>query len=422
MKPRNKFQQTVVEASKKLHKISDTQIKWAYKNCFEHLGRRTAKGIVSCTECGHAWENKTTKTHCICPNCNTKLKIEDTKKRVFKDYQYFCIITAQDSFQVLRFVYIDYRAKIGEKAHYFHSEVIQLWIAPSGKYATIAKLRPMTCFIDTWNFSSKLEIRPNKSFYNAIPTRIYPQQKLIPEIKRSGYSEQIEGLTPFDIFHFLLSENRAETLLKTGQIRLFKYFAGNTYRNIDDCWESIRICIRNKYTVTNAVEWCDYINLLRFFRKDLHNAKYVCPIDLKDKHDKYVQKKQEWHEQQEKEEAKKKALENEAKYKGMKAKFFGIQFTDGLIQIRVLESVKEIMLEGDAMHHCVFTNDYHLKPDSLILSATIEGNRIETIEVSLTKLRVLQSRGMFNNNTEYHDRILSLVKKNIPTIRKRFAA
>ena len=49
---------------------------------------------------------------------------------------------------------------------------------------------------------------------------------------------------------------------------------------------------------------------------------------------------------------------------------------------KVLDSVEAIRQEGEAMHHCVFTNEYYLKADSLILSATIDGKRIETIEVS----------------------------------------
>jgi hypothetical protein len=161
--------------------------------------------------------------------------------------------------------------------------------------------------------------------------------------------------------------------------------------------------------------------LLRFFGNDLHNAKYICPADLKAEHDKYVKKKREYMERQCHEEARKKALENEAKFQEMKSAFFGIQFTDGLIQVQVLESVEEVMLEGDALHHCVFTNDYHLKPGSLILSANINGERLETIELSLSKLKVLQSRGVCNENTEYHDRIVNLVNRNVPLIQKRIA-
>ena len=135
-----------------------------------------------------------------------------------------------------------------------------------------------------------------------------------------------------------------------------------------------------------------------------------------------MKKKQEWQERISKEEAKRKAMENEAKYQELKSRFFGIEFSDGLIQVRVLESVEEIMQEGDALHHCVFTNSYHLKVDSLILSACINGQRVETIEVSISRLQVLQSRGLCNGNTKYHERIIKLVNNNIPLIQKRTAA
>ena len=103
-------------------------------------------------------------------------------------------------------------------------------------------------------------------------------------------------------------------------------------------------------------------------------------------------------------------------------KFFGIRFTDGAIQVHVLESVQEHLDEGVAMHHCVFDNAYYLKENSLILSATIEGRRIETIEVSLDTLKVVQSRGVCNKNTEYHEQIVSLVNANRKLIRQRMRA
>ena len=66
------------------------------------------------------------------------------------------------------------------------------------------------------------------------------------------------------------------------------------------------------------------LDLLRYFHKDLHNAHYVCPHNLKKEHDKLVIKKRQL---QEKEEAERKqskrAIEDEAKFKALKAKFFG---------------------------------------------------------------------------------------------------
>ena len=75
-----------------------------------------------------------------------------------------------------------------------------------------------------------------------------------------------------------------------------------------------------------------------------------------------------------------------------------------------------------SMHHCVFSNAYYLKEDTLILSATIEGKRIETIEVSLRTLEVVQSRGVCNKNTEYHEQIVNLVNANCKFIRQRMRA
>jgi hypothetical protein len=277
----------------------------------------------------------------------------------------------------------------------------------------------MSYYADTWNFSSTLEIRPERPLYNIVPTGVYPCQKLIPELKRSGYKGEFYKLTPFELFHALLSDSRAETLLKAGQADLLKFFTRNGFKYIEPYWASIRICIRNAYCVEDASLWRDYIDLLRFFGKDLHNAKYVCPVDLKAEHDRYVRKKREWQERERREQARKKALEDEAVFREMKSRFFGLRFTDGLIQVRVLESVEEIMLEGNILHHCVFLSGYHLKPDSLILSACIEGQKVETVELSLSKWQVLQSRGTCNQNTEYHERIIELVKKNISLIRKR---
>ena len=426
MKPKNKFQQQVVEASRKLPKITQLQKEWAYQNCIEHIGRRTSKGVITCCECGHSWQGAgylvATLSDCHCPNCSTKLTVKTTRQRIFKQTEYFGIITVCKGFQVLRFFHLSSYFKTGEKAHYSICEVVQRWIAPNGKNATIAMLHSFSCYYDAWLFSSSLEIRKNKHEHNIYPSNFYPLQKLIPELKRSGYKGDFYHIRPFDLFYALLTENKMETLLKAGQTGLLKHFIYSSNRNINDYWQSIRICLRNGYSVTNATEWCDYLDLLHFFGKDLNNAKYVCPANLKAEHDRYVEKKREYIKREDAEKAKRKALENESKYKELRAKYFGIQFSDGLIHIRVLESVTEIMQEGDTMHHCVFTNNYHLRPDSLILSASIDGNRIETIEVSLSKLAVIQSRGVCNKNTEYHEQIIKLVGQNMPLIQKRLAA
>lgn len=146
MKPRTKFQQSVVAASKHLPPLTPAQIEWGYKNCIEHIGRRTPKGLITCTECGHTWQSENGELTdnllgCECPHCHTTLKVETTLRRKFNDYEYLCIVTRCKGFQVLRFVYIECWAKVGQTPVYTHIEAVQRWIAPDGRSATFARLR-----------------------------------------------------------------------------------------------------------------------------------------------------------------------------------------------------------------------------------------------------------------------------------------
>ena len=156
--------------------------------------------------------------------------------------------------------------------------------------------------------------------------------------------------------------------------------------------------------------------------KDMRSPKYVCPTDLRAAHDHYQAKRRAMKERENIIKKRKEAMEAEQAYKELKAKFFGIEFTDGIIRIHVLESVQEHLEEGTAMHHCVYDAHYYSKPQSLIFSATKDGERIETIKVSLETMKVVQSRGVCNKNTEYHEQILALMQKNIRMTAQRATA
>lgn len=133
-----------------------------------------------------------------------------------------------------------------------------------------------------------------------------------------------------------------------------------------------------------------------------------------------VAKRNRQRERERSEEERKERIKDEKNYLKAKGMFFGLVFSDSLILVKVIESVEEMETEGRLMHHCV--GGYHNRKDSLILSATIDGKRIETIEVSLITLKVVQSRGVCNSNTEYHERIIQLVEDNAELIRQRMNA
>lgn len=427
MKPRTKFQKQVAEQSKRLAPITQRQKDWAFQSCFDLQARRLKSGKLTCLECGHSWKGGHVLAEsicgCTCPNCGTELKVMNSQKQTFKYAEYFGMITVCGSFQVLRYFFLEKHCQVGNPTRLFCREVVQHWIAPSGKYEIMARSRNMSIFYyDVWNWSSDLEIRQERDAHFISPIATYPHKRFIPEVKRNGFRGDFHHISPRTFFRNILSDSRMETLLKSKQIELFRYFSIKRSQNLDNFWASIRICIRNKYTVSDASLWCDYVELLRFFGKDLSNAKFVCPADLRAEHDRWMHKKQAWTERQKREEKRNSLLKNEQVYSDLKAHFIGLEFSDGQLHIRVLKDVNEFLEEGTTLKHCVFTNEYFLKPDTLVFSAQINGKRIETVEVSLENLQVVQSRGLLNQNTEFHDQIVSLVNRNAYLIRKRMSA
>ena len=426
MKPKTRIQKEVAGLFHKLPELTEKQTAYAFEHCFKHYAHRTKGGILTCTECGHRWKSEHRLAEslcgCTCPHCGKELEVLDSRKRVFKNTEYFSVITTCKHFQVIRFFFVHIDRKVCHPAKYSITEVVQRWIAPDGKAETVARLRCMHLFYcDLWNEWSDMEIRGNKKLraYDIAPICTYPTIRVIPEVKRNGYKGNFHNILPYDFFTAILSDSRKETLLKSGQTEMLRY---SIVRSMDmkRYWNSIKICIRNGYTIPDSSLWCDMVDLLCHFGKDTNCPKYVCPADLKAEHDKLVRKRNQQRERERTEQQRQKAIEDEKNYLKSKGIFFGLVFSDNLIRIKVIESVEEMIMEGRLMHHCV--GGYHNRKDSLILSATIDGKRIETIEVSLATLKVVQSRGICNENTEYHDRIIRLVEDNTELIRQRMNA
>ena len=294
MKPKTPIQKEIIRLSATLPELTSAQRTYAFRHCFKHYGRRTAKGVITCTECGHAWKSghslADTLCGCTCTNCGTALEIKDTRKRVFTAGEYFSIITTCKGYQVIRFFFARSRQKVGQKAEYSIFEVVQRWIAPDGRTTTVARLRSMSLFYyDLWNEYSDMEVRKNQEIraYDITPRCTYPRQRFIPEVKRNGFKGEYHNILPYDLFKGILSDSRAETLLKAGQYQMLRYYLHHSF-NIGEYWASIKICIRNGYTIADGSMWRDTIDLLRHFGKDTNSPKYVCPQDLKAEHDRLV--------------------------------------------------------------------------------------------------------------------------------------
>ena len=177
---------------------------------------------------------------------------------------------------------------------------------------------------------------------------------------------------------------------------------------MDKYWTYIKICLRHDYVIHDADLWLDYVDMLIENKLDARNPHYLCPLNVEEAHDWVMGK------------CKKKYSEKDEKdYIAAKSRFFNLSFADGNIMVRVLESLSDFYKEGKLLHHCVFSNAYYKREDSLIMSATVDGRRMETVEFSLSRMEVCQCRGKSNQLSAYHDRILNLVRDNIPLIRER---
>ena len=187
----------------------------------------------------------------------------------------------------------------------------------------------------------------------------------------------------------------------------------------DEYKTALRIRRKNNYTPKKLSDWRDHIEVLYKLHKDLHNAYYVCPEGFAAAHSYWVDKLQ-------KKEAKealiqriKEAALYEDKFRDTKGKYLGLLFTDNAnFIIAPLQSVKDFADEGSAMHHCVYTNRYFEKGNSLIFSAKdMNGKRLATIEFDLYNYRIVQCRGINNSVPLFDDQIRACINDHVQEIK-----
>lgn len=304
----------------------------------------------------------------------------------------------------------------GEPVRHFVYEIYQHFFDVEGKNHVVARFLNM----NSTSFFGDLEIRRNADAYcyQESVNKVCIGYKVLPKFKKLGFKGDLHWVSPYTFFTRIENNNRAETLLKVGQSSMFfqeiQRGNGGAYR----FWDSIKICIRNKYKVKDAQIYYDYLGLLARCGKDLRSPKYVCPKNLTKEHDRYVKKVREIDRRQSEARKIAKARDNEAQYLQDKQAFFGLCFVSGDVTVKVLESVQEFVRESEVHKHCVFTGDYFKKQDSLIFSAIVKGVPVETVELSLKEMQIIQSRGLHNRASEYNEDIKKLVDRNIGQFRK----
>lgn len=427
MKPKSKLEHAIVTTSNSLPAITKSQHSIAFGKCFSRYAV-LSRNTYYCLECGHNWKrvNGVQLSNVVCPNCYKKLEVTDRYSNGLKETDYYQIVTTKQEFQIVRMVCVSKTMKKLQKPSYFAHEVMRIFITPDGNLRFLSKnVMGMSMYIDQWVIGSELTLKSNYDTprLRLSPSFIMPGAKVLPIMKRNGFKGKFYGIAPQILLRELLTDSIAETLIKSNQMDLLHYHLRNTSIKKDGkIWGALKICNRNNYIVKDAKLWVDYLDLLEYYWKDLKSAKYVCPKDLRKAHDKLMSRKQKEIMKKTFEENKKQIGKNQKQFFRAKQHFFGLIFSEKNISISVIETVKEFLEEGCYHNHCVFTNEYYKKQNSLILSAKVDGIPTETIQLSLENFEVLQSRGRGNKASKYNRQILSLINRNLHQVRNRMKA
>ncbi len=427
MIPKTKIEKEIITFSSTLTPINPEMKRWAKQNIFLKWAV-LSRGKIHCLECSHSWKPDTKNAACQnftkCTDCGGKLKMYQYNQVHFKEIEYSAILDTKAGFQVVRIICSYKYMKKNCTPTYFHKEVMQHWINSKGEVRSLSlSTNIFSQAYDAWNLYSEIEMRP-KSFqdspkYRINPYKIFPKMKILPILKRNGFKSSCYKLAPQLLFAAILSDSYAETLLKAGQTDLLQYYIQTSKQRIKENWKAVKTYLKNDYSIEDYGLWLDYIELLRWFKKDLCNPVLVCPEKLHQLHDKLVLKKRALQHKQYLEKMRSEIAKAQEIYLEEKQPFFGLSFSNENLIISVLENVQDFMEEGDILSHCIFTNEYYKKKDSLIFSARINNQPIETIEISLSKMKILQCRGFKNKNSKHHKMILDLMKKNLYQVRTR---
>lgn len=386
-----------------------------------------------CLECNHQWKPAQFWQEEVigvsCPSCEKQLKKIKIHNNCFDKIISYSVVQVVDRFQVFRYFSCWKLMYKNKPPRYHFRSLFEEWKDYDKNKSVIVGRNA------SWNgdgfSSSDYEVRYNKqpvyrnSEFDRFASDINcPDPEFLPRFKKYGLEDSFHNCDYRYLLRSLEHSPKIETLLKAKQKELL-FFGVHKDSRHNTYWDSVKIVMRNNYEIKDAGIWYDYLDLLRYFKKDLQNAVYVCPKNLKVEHDKLMNKKREILRLQAIEDEKLRVIKRQQRleksitdYVERWKNFFDLEFKKGNISISVLKSIDEFKEEGDELKHCVYTNEYYLKEKSLILSAKVDEVRTETIEVDLKNFKVIQSRGLNNDSTKYHDDIVNLIESNISKIKR----
>ena len=394
MKPRTKAQREVVELTATLPAFNERDLKDARRGYPRiYAGAKTAW----CSCCGSVWESDLwgrRKESETCPHCGAKGKVvKSAGKRTSDEKYYVSFVRVVGDWQVIRTAICRRIVEKGDTANVYFSidEVYQRWMRPGTVDVIVGRGVHGLCsyYCDVWNHDSAWTIRKEHSRF------------------------ELEGDA-------------------CGKVQLSKVVRRNGVktirRDVGRWWKEIRVAMRNGYHIKDAGVWLDMVELLHKCGKDVRNPHYICPANLHAAHDaalmmdaRRLDRIAAQRADDEKDRKARKVLADAdlaARYAERVSRWLDVMIRGKGITIRPLQNIREFYEEGEAMHHCVFSNGYYKKDGILVLTARKGGVRLETIELDTKTWRILQCRGRFNKESAHHKEMLSLMERNMDKLRK----
>jgi hypothetical protein len=341
-------------------------------------------------------------------------------------YVYFTIFSNICEFEVNR-VYRLYRYDDKSTSHFFCVEILREF-SDGEKKAYFSKNRfgMGVSYYDCFSFGSDIVLKDNRKNYAGNMLSYLMDYSVGSHAESDGSRVKCEHRDPNELARIICNNPVAETMYKENN-PMFRHLMHRTY--LKETCRAYTIARRHGFVFDDysIPLWLDMVYAIIICKKDWHNPVYIAPKDLLANHDRFIRMM--IRKEQENKLAKEyRRLEKERKqrrdldelYVEKRKKFFGMILESGSLRIHVLQSVDEFMDEGTQMEHCVYKCRYwdmKQHPHSLIMSATIGGNRCETIEVDLKTYTIAQCYGKHDLFTNYHQQIVDFVNSQMDVIK-----
>lgn len=398
------------------------------------------KGEVWCSNCGGKFQSGPDR----CPHCGAHLRRQpkDKCRLSFKSVHYLQELVVYGGWQVLKEYVVDARHRSGKRVEYDIAPLYMWWFNPE-KHATLLYTRSLLMFPGWCRIPFSLQsdfwfrnVTCVDYWHSGWDDVLVDSSKMMDYYRVRG----IEAMGKYKIEDLLSAFTEGgtilETLRKTGQSDAEDMFISDPRyrRKLVHYWRSWILARRHGFDIAKVGSrmYLDYLDNLKMLKRDLHNPAFLCPGDFPRAHAeaarrcaKILERRQDKAERTRHLREQIAAAERMEKDKRLMAEFekrilryYKLVIKDSEVSITPLMSVEEFRAEGEAMQHCVYSNRYFARPESLILSARDKnGERLETVEVDLRNWNVVQSRAIYNGTTPYHDRIIGLVMAAMPQIK-----